>query len=264
MPTVKINDINLHYHIDDFSPPWESNTPVMLIHSAGGNLRRWTQWMPNLAKSRPVIRFDLRGHGKSSPGTLIQSVDQIIDDISHLLEFLDIPKVHIIGASAGGVISIKLAEQLSRHVTTLTLVASTPFLARTTINTSTWGELLRTKGTAAWLRADSHLRFGPNTSAYIIDWYGAEGSKTPAETVMSLQSVLLSEDYSDILNTIKIPSLILASRVDGITPPEAQETMHKYLENSELIWFDNVGHNLKLEIPERLSSICAKFMDEQP
>ena len=78
MPLINLNGIDLHYHCDDFSSPWQNTTPVILIHSAGGNIHRWTQWMPNLAKSRPVIRFDLRGHGESSNGTLIESVDQQI------------------------------------------------------------------------------------------------------------------------------------------------------------------------------------------
>ena len=261
MPLINLNGIDLHYHCDDFSSPWQNTTPVILIHSAGGNIHRWTQWMPNLAKSRPVIRFDLRGHGESSNGTLIESVDQLIDDIKCLLDALNLSEVHVIGASAGGVISIKLAETLSPYVKTMTLVASTPFLAKTDINTQTWGEILRTQGTEAWLKADSDLRFGQNTPQHVIDWYGQEGAKTPSGTVISLQSVLLAQNYANILSSIKTPTLILASRVDGITPPAAQETLNNNLPNSNLMWFENVGHNMKLEIPDQLSNVCVNFMN---
>ena len=61
--------------------------------------------------------------------------------------------------------------------------------------------------------------------------------------------------------SIKTPTLILASRVDGITPPAAQETLNNNLPNSNLIWFENVGHNMKLEIPDQLSNVCVNFMN---
>ena len=93
----------------------------------------------------------------------------------------------------------------------------------------------------------------------MIDWYGQEGAKTPSETVISLQSVLLAQNYANILSYIKTPTLILASRVDGITPPAAQETLNNNLPNSNLMWFENVGHNMKLEIPDQLSNVCVNF-----
>ncbi len=261
MPIINLNGTKAHYHLDDFSPPWIVKPPALLIHSAGGNLNRWRQWMPNLAKSRPVVRLDLRGHGESSPGEIIESVDQLVQDIEALMGYLQYPTVHLIGASAGGVVGIRVAEQLKTSIKTLTLVASTPFLAKTTIDTQRWGEILKTQGTEAWLKADSDLRFGPETHQQVIDWYAKEGSKTPANSVISLQSVLLSEDYVPLLPRIHIPSLILASQTDGITPPHAQETLHLHLPDSQLVWFENVGHNLKLEIPEQLSQICSDFME---
>lgn len=261
MPIVELNGMSVHYHVDDFSTPWEDRDPILLIHSAGGNLNRWTQWMPTLAKSRKVIRFDIRGHGFTSTGSTIDSVDQIIQDIHHLLEFLHVKRTHVIGASAGGVIAIALTSELSTSVASLTLVASTPFLANTTINTRTWGEILKTQGTEAWLRADINLRFNSHTPHQVKDWYAQQGAKTPAQTVISLQSILLAENYSEILHSIETPTLILASKVDGITPPEAQLALHNLLPNSKLKWFENVGHNLKLEIPELLAQITSDFIN---
>lgn len=259
MTLTKLKRITIHYHIDDYSAPWSDCTPVLLIHSAGGNVNRWHQWVPNLAKHRPVIRYDMRGHGLTETGTTITSVEELIQDILDLMEFLKIQKFHVVGASAGGVIALKLAHT-SSMVKSLTLIASTPFLAQTNINASEWGRILKEEGTKAWLLSDSHLRFGRDTNPEIIKWYAEEGSKTPATTVISLQQCLLAQNYSPILKDIKIPSLILASENDDITPHFAQITLNEQLSNSKLMWFKDVGHNLKLEIPDELSHITSDFI----
>ena len=165
MPTLDLNGDQFHYHLDDFSDPWCRDAPVILHHAAGGNLHRWRPWVPTLARHRPVVRFDMRGHA----GTR-KSLDQPFDladlatDIARVLDVLGIDKTHLVGASAGGIVSLRFAHDFPDRLLSLTLVASTPKLAQMGANmdAAPWRGILEQQGTRAWLLADTRqeIRFG--------------------------------------------------------------------------------------------------------
>src|SRR5262249_39485442 len=83
--------------------------PVVLIHgwlsSAGLN---WD--LPGttamLAKDYQVIELDMRGHGQSDKPTKEEDYGpEMVEDIARLLDFLKVPKAHIVGYSMGGIVA---------------------------------------------------------------------------------------------------------------------------------------------------------------
>lgn len=186
MPFLQINGAQFHYHLDDFSDPWETSAPVLLHHAAAGNLHRWRAWVPNLARHHRVLRFDMRGHGESAPpagGEFL--ITELAADIARVMDRLDIGKVHLVGASAGGIVSLKFAHDFPDRLHSLTLVASTPKLAQmgASINAEVWRRTLEESGTKAWLLSDAQKRFGPAVAPEVIEWYAEEGAKTTAPMV---------------------------------------------------------------------------------
>lgn len=264
MPYLSAAGTRFHYHIDDYSQPWRHNSAVMLHHAAGGNLARWRVWVPLLAQHHPVVRFDMRGHsGTSPPPNGLFDLPDLAADISAVLDSLGIGKVHLVGASAGGIVSIRFAHDYPERLHSLSLVASTPRLAQlgANVDATAWRRTLEESGTRAWLLADSERRFGPDVDPRVVEWYADEGEKTPAEVVLALQSCLLSEDLTELLPNIHVPTLILASSNDEITPLEVQHLMAAQIPNARLETFDGVGHNMKVEIPELLSERVSRFID---
>ena len=68
MPYLRLNGLRFHYHLDDYTEPWQAKSVVLLHHAAAGNLHRWRAWVPTLARHHQVLRFDMRGHaGTPSP-----------------------------------------------------------------------------------------------------------------------------------------------------------------------------------------------------
>ena len=180
MPILDLNGDRFHYHVDDFSDPWRPAAPALLHHAAGGNLNRWRGWVPTLARHVPVVRFDMRGHaGTPPPADLRFVLTELAADIARVMDGLDIDKVHLVGASAGGIVSLRFAHDFPDRLHSLTLVASTPRLARmgASMDTAAWGRILAEEGTRAWLLADSDKRFGPNASREVIEWYADEGGQ---------------------------------------------------------------------------------------
>ena len=50
------------------------------------------------------------------------------------------------------------------------------------------------------------------------------------------------------------------SAADKHTPPAAQQKMHELAPGSEILWFDEAGHCLPLEEPERVSRAIERFL----
>ncbi len=264
MPILDVNGDRFHYHVDDFSDPWRSSEPVLLHHSAGGNLHRWRAWVPTLARRRPVVRFDMRGHAGTPPlPDLRFSLPELAADIARVMDGLGIEKVHLVGASAGGIVSLRFAHDFPDRLNSLTLVASTPRLARmgASMDAGRWRSILEQEGTKAWLLSDTDKRFAPDTSCDVIEWYADEGSKTSAPAVLALQGCLLAEDLTPLLPDINVRTLILAASQDDITPLEVQQLMAQQMPNAVLEVLDGVGHNMKVEIPEALAERTLDFIE---
>ena len=63
-----------------------------------------------------------------------------------------------------------------------------------------------------------------------------------------------------ILNTIRIPTLIICGREDGVTPLVQSEFMHKHIEGSILKIIDNAGHVSNLEHPDEFNKYLIDFL----
>lgn len=85
--------------------------PVILVHGLGANADlNWRR--PGLTRllSRKfrVIAFDLRGHGKTDqPEDASQYGIQMVEDITRLMDHLQIQKAHVAGYSLGGFLVLK-------------------------------------------------------------------------------------------------------------------------------------------------------------
>ena len=264
MPMLDLSGDRFHYHLDDFSDPWRQSAPVLLHHAAGGNLHRWRAWTPTLARRRPVVRYDMRGHGGTPPPPGLRfSLPDLAGDIARVLDGLDIAKAHLVGASAGGIVSLRFAHDFPDRLHSLTLVASTPRLAQmgADMDAGAWRRILEQEGTRAWLLSDTAKRFGPDTEREVIEWYADEGAKTPASAVLALQGCLLAEDLTPLLPEIAVPTLILAASQDDITPLDVQQMMARQIPQATLEVFDGVGHNMKVEIPDTLAARTLEFTE---
>ena len=265
MPMLEVNGAQFHVHEDDFSDSWRLSPSVLLHHSAGGNLHRWRPWVPTLARHRPVVRYDMRGHaGTPPPPQMRFYLPDLASDIARVMDAMGIDRTHLVGASAGGIVSLQFAHDFPDRLHSLTLVASTPRLAQMgpSMDAPSWRRILEQEGTRAWLMADTDKRFGPDTEPGVIEWYADEGSKTSPEAVMGLQGCLLAADLAPLLPHIPVPTLVLAAAQDDITPLEMQQLMAETMPRATLEVYEGVGHNMKVEIPDTLATRTLDFINE--
>jgi len=76
-----------------------SGNPLVLIHGGAVDRRAWDDQFPVFAKRYKVIRYDLRGSGKSA---IPQMPYSNAEDLYALLRFLKVDKTYVAGISRGG------------------------------------------------------------------------------------------------------------------------------------------------------------------
>jgi pimeloyl-ACP methyl ester carboxylesterase len=118
MPTVRANSLDIHYE-----DAGGEGGPVVLIHGHGVDLRMWPSQFHALREAgyRP-IRYDVRGHGRTTIPDGGYTWPVYADDLRALLDALDIPAAHLVGFSMGGGIALQFALDNPDRVRSLTLV----------------------------------------------------------------------------------------------------------------------------------------------
>lgn len=99
--------------------------PLLLVHGVGSSIDSWGDVPERLgAAGRSVIAVDLLGHGGSGAGNGDFSLGAHASCIRDLLDHLSIERVHLVGHSLGGGVSMQFNYQFPERVESLTLISS--------------------------------------------------------------------------------------------------------------------------------------------
>src|ERR1700674_3686887 len=95
---------------------------VVFLHGFGLDSRMWDPQFDALQSTYRVIRYDLRGFGRSSlpPQTAYAQED----DLNALLSSLDAAPAHVVGLSMGGNMALRFAAAYPQSVRSLVLADS--------------------------------------------------------------------------------------------------------------------------------------------
>lgn len=112
--TIDINGASVYYEIVG------SGHPLILIHAGIADSRMWDDQIAAFSKTYQVIRYDVRGYGKTIRASGPFST---VDDLYKLLVALKINSAYVLGASMGGGIAIDFTLTHPEMVTALIAVA---------------------------------------------------------------------------------------------------------------------------------------------
>lgn len=118
MPFAALNGTELYYEVDG------QGAPLVFIHAGICDCRMWEQQVSAFAEKYQVIRYDLRGHGRSK---LPDGQFAFHTDLAALLDQLNVTQpVILIGASRGGRIALDFTLTYPDRVQALVMVCSSP------------------------------------------------------------------------------------------------------------------------------------------
>lgn len=98
--------------------------PLVLIHGHTLDTRMWEPQVEAFSRHFRVIRFDLRGYGRSD--FPVSERFRYAEDLLELLRHLGEPEAHLLGLSLGGNVALDFAVNFPQH--TRALVLATPSL----------------------------------------------------------------------------------------------------------------------------------------
>ena len=118
---IEVDDLHIRYVAKG-----KGDDTILLIHGFGGDLDNWLFNHDALvAKTgKRVIALDLPGHGQSSKSVGNGSFNFFADAIHRFVDAMKIDKVHLVGHSMGGAVSLQFAEQRPDAVLTLSLICA--------------------------------------------------------------------------------------------------------------------------------------------
>ena len=115
---ANVNGARLYYELAG------SGAPLVMIHAGIADCRMWDGEFEAFARSHRVLRYDMRGYGKSMP---VDGDFNLEDDLEALLAALKIPPPYVLmGCSMGGGLAIDFALSHPDRVAKLILVGSDP------------------------------------------------------------------------------------------------------------------------------------------
>jgi 3-oxoadipate enol-lactonase len=196
---------------------------LVLSNSLGSSLAMWGPQVDAFAGQRRVLRYDTRGHGRSTVTRGPYSIELLATDVLRLLDAAGVERAGFCGLSMGGATGIWLAahapERFDRFVfcnTVPWLGAPETMLARAaSVRRDGLGGLVDLT-MERWFTAEFRQR-EPRTVAAIRESFLA----TPPEGYAACCEALAGFDERESLAAIERPVLVVAGLQDPAPPIEA-------------------------------------------
>jgi len=113
---AEVNGTRLYYEMAG------DGEPVVLLHGLGGDTRYWQGVFDTLAAQYQVVRYDMRGFGRSALPTTEPYTHAA--DLMALLDYLGLGRAHLMGNSFGGNQAIQFALAYPAATRSLILISN--------------------------------------------------------------------------------------------------------------------------------------------
>ncbi|MBX2886994.1 MAG: alpha/beta fold hydrolase [Granulosicoccus sp.] len=246
----------------------ERNAPsVILSNSVMTNLTLWDALVESLHPHFHVVRYDQRGHGKSSVGdastyTEKMNFDQYGKDLELLLKEIGVLQFHFIGLSMGVPTGLSLFKrEASRFLSFIAVDGVAKSAAGREAFWREHRELARTDGmdiiarqtAARWLHTGSKdQKLHQNLTEMIRE--------TSVEGFAAATHALESYDFSAVVPTVNTPLLCIAGELDGAMP-DAMQTQFGDRQNAQFCNIEHAGHIPNFENPKAFNQAVMRFLN---
>ena len=270
--------------------------PLMIIHGGPGATHDYfLPYLLPLARNNRLIFIDERGSGKSERLEDVKqyTVENMVEDVEAVRKALDLGKINLLGHSYGGVLVQAYALKYQEHLSHLILCST---FSSTSLMNDVFVKIK--ENMSAELRErinkmESEGLFGHGlpyeqnryTNEYKIAAWG-EGyfpylyQKNPdpdydptaggfswalyremwgSDGEYIINGNLVSVEYTDMLPTIKVPTLITVGDNDECAP-SLSELIHEKISNSELVIFPQSGHLTFIDQPDMFVKSIEDFL----
>jgi non-heme chloroperoxidase len=261
--------------VEIFYKDWGAGPPIVFSHGWPLSADAWDAQMLFFAQNGyRVIAHDRRGHGRSAQPWDGNNMDRYADDLSELVEHLDLRDMLMVGHSTGGG---EVTHYIGRHgndrLAKVVLVGAVPPLMLKTVGNP--------NGTPMEVFDDIRKSTSLNRSQFFMDltmpFYGfnregaamnqglrdsfwlqgmAGGINGQYDCIREFSEV----DYTPDLKAIDVPVLVIHGDDDQIVPFEASgKRSAEIVKQAELLIYEGAPHGLAQTDAERFNQDLLNF-----
>jgi len=270
MPYVETKDSTRLYYKD-----WGSGKPVVFISGWALSSEMWNYQMIDLStQGLRCIAYERRGHGRSDDPGQGYIYDTLADDLSSLLEHLDLHDVMLVAHSMGsGELVRYLTRYGSERVSRCVFIGTAlPFPLKTEDNPMGFDrtpvEMTRSewrRDFPRWVQENAAPYFGEglpgcSVSPELTEWTKSDMFRTSHKAILDCNQALIETDFRAELREISLPSLIIHGDSDRSFPVEMSGMIAaQLLPHNRFIIYENGPHGLYITHMERLNSDLLSF-----
>ena len=235
--------------------------PVVLLHAWGESRRSFDRLLPLLPRTIHAVAMDLRGHGDADKPAAGYSLAEVAADVAAFMDAAGVPSAVLLGSSSGGYIAQQVAVTSPHRVTGLVLVGSPRSLQGRPPFADEIDQLTDPVD-AAWVRKT--LTWFPRfrqVPPWYIDGRVHDGARMPSHVWREALAGLVSARPPTDIATITAPTLIVWGARDELLTREHQQALAAAIPASRLIVYQDTGHLVLWEQPERVASDLTAFID---
>jgi 3-oxoadipate enol-lactonase len=254
MPDIPRAGGSIHWQAE--GPP---DGPALLFsNSLGADLDLWLPQL-DVVRNRRVIRYDTRGHGRST-GTSSWTIDVLGEDAVAVLDAAGVARADFVGISLGGLTGMWLGIHAPDRVGHLVLANTGAKIG----TPETWNQRIsavQTEGLAAI--ADSVLArwFTPGFAASHSDVVARIRHTlihTPPAGYIACCEALREADLRNQIAAISAPVLVVTGRHDLSTPPALGQFVRTRIAGARLVELD-CAHISNVEQAEAFNRAMLDF-----
>jgi pimeloyl-ACP methyl ester carboxylesterase len=248
---ARSGDLNIAYQVLGDGPIDFVFTPGYMSHL------EQNQWWPpyrsfleRMASFSRLLVFDRRGTGLSDRILALGSFEEMMDDISAVMDEAGSQRAALLGGAEGGPICALFAATFPERTSALILVGS--YARRTWAPDYPWGleEEAQQRILQGYERNWGKKDFGLSTLAptavgdeRFAEWYAqaCRFAGTPSSARAWFQ-VTMEIDIRDVLPAIRVPTLVVQLSGDRVIPVQAGEYLATHIPDAKYVVLDGIDH----------------------
>jgi 3-oxoadipate enol-lactonase len=242
---------------------------VCITHSLASDGGSWAEQVPALLGSGyRILRLDMRGHGGSDPVPGDYTMRALADDVALALDTLQLPRVHYIGLSIGGMIGQAFA--LAHPAKLISAMWCDTLPASPSGAAAIWDERMRTVREANSLApiADSTVdrwftpAFAGQNPARWRQIRDTVSATTPAG-YLGCCAAILNFDFVAQLLSVHLPVLVVCGADDPGTPAVENRRLAGIVPGGRYEEIPNTRHFPNVEAPDAFNRIMTGWLESQ-
>lgn len=227
---------------------------LMLLHGLFGALSNFEGIIRNFSRNFNVIVPLLPIYELPIlQATVSGLVDYVVDFVHHK----DYHHLNLLGNSLGGHVALMYTIKDADRVQSLTLTGSSGLFE------SGMGNTFPKRGDYEFIKKKTEETFyNPKvaTKDLVDEVYNIVNDRGKAIRVIATAKSAIRHNMGDKLHLIKVPTLLIWGKNDGVTPPFVAEKFKELIPNSKLYFLDACGHAPMMEKPDDFNDILEKFL----